>query len=95
MITDDIIRNKFHEILSSKDKIWDLIIYIKRYEFFRENFVKECKALIEDPNTNISSVYNMAYCTVDKIARFPDTAIVKAICQGDYDLVDSMLTAII
>ena len=36
----------------------------------------------------------MAYCTVDKIARSPDTAIVKAICQGDYDLVDSMLTAL-
>ncbi|KJV79419.1 hypothetical protein [Rickettsia rhipicephali] len=35
----------------------------------------------------------MAYCTVDKIARSPDTAIVKAICQGDYDLVDSILTA--
>ncbi|WP_045798602.1 hypothetical protein [Rickettsia massiliae] len=49
--------------------------------------------MIEDPNTNISSVYNMAYCTVDKIARSPDTAIVKAICQGDYDLVDSILTA--
>ncbi|WP_238375521.1 hypothetical protein [Rickettsia massiliae] len=36
----------------------------------------------------------MAYCTVDKIARSPDTAIVKAICQGDYDLVDSILTAL-
>ncbi|WP_261763516.1 hypothetical protein [Rickettsia parkeri] len=73
MIIDDIIRNKFHEILSSKDIEENMgfnnIYKIKRYEFFRESFVKEFKALIEDPNTNISSVYNMAYCTVDKMHK--------------------------
>ena len=57
MITDD--RNKFHEILSSKDieeqqnMGFNNIYKIKRYEFFRESFVKEFKALIEDPNTEV------------------------------------------
>ncbi|WP_085065617.1 hypothetical protein [Rickettsia peacockii] len=50
MIIDD--RNKFHEILSSKDIEENMgfnnIYKIKRYEFFRESFVKEFKALIEE-----------------------------------------------
>ncbi|ABV75895.1 ankyrin repeat domain-containing protein [Rickettsia rickettsii] len=57
MIIDDIIRNKFHEILSSKDIEENMgfnnIYKIKRYEFFRESFVKEFKALLEDPNTEV------------------------------------------
>ncbi|EER22766.1 ankyrin repeat domain-containing protein [Rickettsia endosymbiont of Ixodes scapularis] len=99
MINENLIRDKFYEILSSKDieeqqnMGFNNIDQIKRYEFLEKVLSKNSKIRLKIP-TNISNVYNMAYCNVDTIARSPDTAIVKAVYQGDYDLVDSMLTAL-
>ncbi|BBJ31244.1 hypothetical protein RAS_03530 [Rickettsia asiatica] len=67
---------------------------VKRHEFFRESFVKEFTAFIEDPNKDVDSVHYGAYTNIAKIARNPRDFTAKAIQQGDYDLVDTLLTAL-
>jgi len=66
----------------------------KRHEFFRESFVKKFKAFIEDPNKDVDRLYYEAYINIFKIARNPRDFTAEAIQKGDYDLVDTLLTAL-
>ena len=84
-INDSLISAEEKSVLSAK---------IKRHEFLREDFIKESKAFIEDPNINIRHVYKEAYNNTCTIAVMPEEVIVKAIQQGDYDLVNTLLTAL-
>ncbi|GAA5252930.1 hypothetical protein KNCP2_12180 [Candidatus Rickettsia kedanie] len=85
VINDSLISEEEKSVLSAK---------IKRHEFLREDFIKESKTFIEDPNINIRYAYKEAYTNTCSIAVMSGEFIVKAISQGNYDLVDNILTAL-
>ncbi|QQV74751.1 hypothetical protein H6P87_00291 [Rickettsia tillamookensis] len=102
-ITDDIIKNKFDEILSGKDiEVQQIMGFnnideIKRYEFLRENFVKEVKSLINNlsySSNPLKVAYKVAYNFTGKMAKDPIPVIYSAIADNDIDLVEALLTSL-
>ena len=101
-ITDNIIKNKFDEILSSKDIAQQQIMgfnnidKIKRYEFLRENFVKEVKNTIGEDGVSDNHLFSyfcdIVYNDIFKIAKDPVTVIYEAITKNDINLVETLLT---